>query len=348
ARRLLDKYGDSLKDIPRDENGGLHFFQLVRDWMVETLREDCTAMGISFDVWFSEQSLYDSGAIERAVAKLRELGVAYERDGAIWLRSSDFGDDEDRVLVRQSGAPTYLASDVAYAINKFIERGFDHVVYVWGPDHAGYIARLKAAVASLGIATDRCEVIIYQTVRFLRDGQPVRLSKRHGQAVPIREIVEEVGKDATRFFFLLRSVDAHLDFDIDLAKSQTEENPVYYVQYAHARIRSIEREAEARGFSLNGPADLSLLSDPAERELMRFIAEYPSLIVEATRQRAPHRLPHFAIAIARTFHKFYDRCRVLDPSAPDLSAARLALVRATGQVLRNLLGILGVSAPERM
>ena len=348
ARRLVEEHGDRLRDIPQDDEGGLQFFRLVRDWMVEMLREDCRAMGIEFDVWFSEQSLYDSGAIDRAIEKLREIGVAYEKDGAIWLRSSDFGDDEDRVLVRQSGAPTYLASDVAYAMNKFFERGFEHVVYVWGPDHAGYVARLKAAVAALGVEPERMEIIIYQTVRFLRDGEPVKLSKRHGRMVPIREIIDEVGRDATRFFFLLRSVDAHLDFDIDLARAQSEENPVYYVQYAHARICSIEREAAARGFKVEGRPALSLLTHPAEREVMRYIADYPGLIVEAMQQRAPHRLPHFAMDLARAFHKFYDRCRVLDESQAELSAARLALVRAVGQVLRNLLGILGVTAPERM
>ncbi len=348
ARRLLDEHGDKYRDVPRDDEGALKFFWLVRDWMVEMLKEDCAALGIEFDVWFSEQGLHDSGAVRRIVQLLGEQGATYERDGAVWLRSKQFGDDDDRVLIRQTGAATYIASDAAYAYNKFVERGFDHVIYVWGPDHAGYVPRLKAAVAALGVEPDRAEVIIYQTVRFIRGGEPVKLSKRRGEIVPIRQIVEEVGRDATRFFFLMRSVDAHLDFDIDLARQQTEENPVYYVQYAHARICSIQREAEARGFELTSRPNLNLLSHPSEIEVMRLIADYPELVTSAARNRAPHRLTHFAIDLARAFHQFYDRCRVLDAGKLELSAARLALVKAVGQVLRNLLGLLGVSAPERM
>lgn len=348
GQALAAEYGERYRDVPRDEEGALLFFSLVRDRMVEMLREDCDALGITFDVWFSEQSLYESGAVEVAVNKLVELGAAYERDGAVWLRSSDYGDDEDRVLVRQSGAPTYLASDAAYGLNKFFERGFDHVIYVWGPDHGGYVARLKAALAALGVPSDRVEIIIYQIVRILRGGEPVRMSKRAGNAIWLRDVIEEAGRDAVRFFFLLRSVDAHLDFDLDLATRQSEENPVYYVQYAHARTYGIQKEAAARGFPGPSTDHLELLSHPAERDLMRYIADYPELVSEAARQRAPHRLTHFALDLARAFHQFYDRCRVLDPSNPDLSAARLALVVATGQVLRNLLGLLGVRAPERM
>lgn len=348
ARELVAKHGDELRDIPVSEEGALRFFALVRDTMVEMLRDDCAAMGIEFDVWFSEQALVESGKVQQALASLAERGATYERDGAVWLRSKEFGDDEDRVLQRSSGATTYIASDAAYAMNKFIERGFEHVVYVWGPDHAGYIPRLKAAIAALGIDPDRAEVIIYQTVRLVRGGQTVKLSKRHGRIVPIREIVEEVGRDATRFFFLMRSVDAHLDFDLDLARSQSEENPVYYVQYAHARICSIKREAQARGFAETQRPDLSLLTHPAELELMRFVADYPELVSGAARDRAPHRLTHFAIDLARCFHQFYDRCRVLDEENMEMSRARLALVRAVGQVLRNLLGLLGVEAPEKM
>ncbi len=348
AQELVDRHGDRYRDVPQDNAGAHRFFWLVSDRMLETLREDCDVLGLDFDVWFSEQSLSDSGAVARAVARLKELGVAYEADGAVWLRASDFGDEEDRVLVRSSGSTTYIASDAAYAVNKFIERGFDHVIYVWGPDHAGYVARLKAAVAALNVATDRAEVIIYQTVRFLRGGEPVRLSKRQGSIVPIREIVEEIGLDATRFFFLMRSVDAHLDFDLDLASRKTDENPVYYVQYAHARICSILREAPSRGVEEATEPRLELLTHPAEREVMRAILGYPDLVSGAAVDRAPHRLTHFAIELARSFHQFYDRCRVLDAHEPELSAARLALVGAVGQVLRNLLGLLGVEAPERM
>jgi arginyl-tRNA synthetase len=348
AAELVAQHGDRYRQVPRDRQGSLLFFQLVRPRMVEMLREDCAALGIHFDVWFSEQELADSGAVHAVVERLRREGLAYEREGALWLRTTQFGDDEDRVLLRQDGTPTYLAGDVAYAVNKFVERGFDRGIYVWGPDHAGQVASLKAALAALGLDPNRAEIIIYQTVRFLRHGQPVRLSKRHGNIVPIRQIVEEVGRDATRFFFLLRSVDAHLDFDLDLARRQSEENPVYYVQYAHARICSIRREAAARGFPGPDPTALHLLSDPAERPLMRYVAQYPELVAEAARDRAPHRLPHYALEMARAFHQFYDCCRVLDAENLPLSRARLALVSAAGQVLRNLLGLLGVKAPERM
>ncbi|MCX7599394.1 MAG: arginine--tRNA ligase [Armatimonadetes bacterium] len=348
GQALAAEHGDRYRNVPQDEAGALLFFGLVRDRMIQVLQEDCDALGISFDVWFSEQGLYDSGAVEAVVKKLMDLGAAYERDGAVWLRSSAYGDDEDRVLVRQSGGPTYLASDAAYGLNKFLERGFDHVIYVWGPDHGGYVARLKAALAALGVEPERVEIIIYQIVRILRGGEPVRMSKRAGNAIWLRDIIEEAGRDAVRFFFLLRSVDAHLDFDLELATRQSEENPVYYVQYAHARTYGIQKEAAARGFPGPSTERLELLSHPAERDLMRYIADYPGLVSDAARQRAPHRLTHFALEMARAFHQFYDRCRVLDPANEELSAARLALVVATGQVLRNLLGLLGVSAPERM
>ncbi|MCD6351716.1 MAG: arginine--tRNA ligase [Armatimonadetes bacterium] len=348
AMELVGKYGDKYRDVPRDAEGAYQFFQLLADRMVEMLQQDCEALGLHFDVWFSESSLGESGTISKVVALLQERGAAYEADGAVWLKATEFGDEEDRVLVRSNGATTYIASDAAYAYNKFIERDFEHVIYVWGPDHAGYIPRLKAAVAALGVDPDHAEIIIYQTVRFLRGGEPLRLSKRRGAIVPIREIVEEIGLDATRFFFLLRSVDAHLDFDLDLAKQKTEENPVYYVQYAHARICSLQREAETRGFEQTSSPRLELLTDPAERDLMRAIMEYPRLVSGAARDRAPHRLTHFAVDLARRFHQFYDRCRVLAPEEPELSQARLALAQATAQVLRNLLGLLGVEAPESM
>ena len=348
GQALAAEHGERYRDVPRDETGALLFFGLVRERMIQMLREDCDALGITFDVWFSEQSLYDSGAVAAVVEELLRRGAAYERDGAVWLRSSDYGDDEDRVLVRQSGAPTYLASDAAYGLNKFFERSFDHVIYVWGPDHGGYVARLKAALAALGIQPERVEIVIYQIVRILRGGEPVRMSKRAGNVIWLRDVIQEVGRDAVRFFFLMRSVDAHLDFDLELAARQSEENPVYYVQYAHARTYGIQKEAAARGFPGPSVERLDLLSHQAERDLMRYIADYRELVSEAARQRAPHRLTHFALDLARAFHQFYDRCRVLDPSNRELSAARLALVVATGQVLRNLLGLLGVRAPERM
>jgi arginyl-tRNA synthetase len=347
ARGIWERDGAAHLGVPLDDSGGLYFARRVEDTMVSSLRQDCASVGIEFDVWFSEQSLHDGGAVEAAVKDFLDRGVAYEKEGAVWLRTGEFGDDDDRVLRRSNGAYTYIASDVAYAANKFA-RGFDHLIYVWGPDHAGYVPRLKAAVAALGKGT--CEVIIYQQVRFLEGGQPLGLSKRKGAIVSVRDLVGEIGRDATRFFFLMRSVDAHLDFDLDLARKQSQENPVYYVQYAHARICSIVRAGEERGIVRDAglAADLSLLVHPDERALMRKIAEYPNEVREAAAQRAPHRLTYYARELAQAFHQFYGSCRVLDLEAAAVSQARLQLTEATQVVLHNILGLLGISAPERM
>lgn len=350
ARRLKKQDDDAHADVATDESGALHFFSLVEEWMVEGLEEDCAAMGIEFDRWFRESELYEQDLVRQQVNKLLEGGTAYEKDGAVWLRTGDFGDEEDRVLVRATGSPTYLASDLAYAVDKFVTRGFDKVIYVWGPDHAGYVARLQAALAAIGVEAKQAEIIIYQTVRLLADGEALRLSKRRGNIITIREIIDDIGRDAVRFFFLMRSVDAHLDFDLDLARQQSEENPVYYVQYAHARICSILRETAERGVEILPLAqvDLSLLIHPDELALLRKIADYPELIQQAAVDRAPHRLPHFARDLAQTFHQFYSTCRVLDADQPTLSQARLKVVEGTQIVLQNLLALLGITAPEQM
>ncbi len=350
AQRIVKQDGDAHADVPADESGALHFFSLVEEWMVEGLHEDCAAMGIEFDRWFRETELYEQDQVRQQVNGLLQSGTAYEKDDAVWLRAAEFGDEEDRVLIRRSGSPTYIASDLAYAVDKFIKREFDKVIYVWGPDHAGYVARLQAALAAIGVKKDQSEFIIYQTVRFLEGGEPLALSKRQGNIITIREIIDDIGRDATRFFFLMRSVDAHLDFDLDLARQQSQENPVYYVQYAHARICSIQHEAAKRGFEVLPlqQVDLSLLTHPDELTLLRKIADYPQLIQQAALDRAPHRLPHFAGELAQTFHQFYSTCRVLDPDQPALSQARLKLVQGTQMVLQNLLGLLGITAPEQM
>ncbi len=347
ANGLLQAHGDKHLSIAMDDEGALTFARLVEDTMIDCLKEDCASIGIAFDVWFREQTLFEDDAVATEVRKLVDAGQAYEADGAIWLKAKAFGDEEDRVLCRSNGAYTYIASDLAYAASKF-DRGFEHLIYVWGPDHAGYAPRLKAAISALGRGT--CEIIIYQHVRFLEDGRPLGLSKRKGAIVSVRDLANEIGRDATRFFFLMRSVDAHLDFDLDLARKQSAENPVYYVQYAHARICSILREGKDRGISLEASesADLSLLTDPDEQALMRKIGEYPHEVGEAAQLRAPHRLTYFARELAQTFHQFYGTCRVLDPDAPELSRARLKLAHATRIVLRNILHLLGLEAPERM
>jgi arginyl-tRNA synthetase len=347
ALELKERDGEAHLAIAVDEEGGLAFARLVEPTILGWLREDCRAVGIEFDVWFSEQTLHQSDAVAKVVQEFVDRGVAYEKDGATWLRTRDFGDDDDRVLRRSNGAYTYIASDVAYAANK-LQRGFDHLIYVMGPDHAGYIPRLKAAISALGRGT--CEVILYQHVRFLEGGQPMGLSKRRGAIVSIRDLVEEIGRDATRFFFLMRSVDAHLDFDLDLARKQSQENPVYYVQYAHARICSIHREGVERGIISDAPsaADLGLLTHPDELALMRKIADFPGEVAQAAELRAPHRLTYFARELAQVFHQFYGTCRVLAPEAAELSQARLQLVQAARIVLHNILTLLGITAPERM
>jgi len=360
AQKLVDEYGEKYRDVPRDTEGALLFFHLVEDKMVEQLHRDCSAMGIEFDVWFSETKLHDEGLVEQQIDRLLDSGAAYEKDGAVWLRTGEHGDEEDRVLVRSDGAPTYIASDIAYAADKFYTRSFDRVIYVWGPDHFGYVPRMKAALAAMGIGIDRAEFIIYQTVRFLEGGEPLSLSKRRGDIVTIRELIEDIGRDAVRFFFLMRSVDAHLDFDLDLARQQSAENPVYYVQYAHTRLCGILREAEQADYvdhvvSEQGcpshsreEADLGLLTHPDELALLRKLADYPGEVLRAGQELAPHRLPHFARELAQAVHQFYTNCRVLDAENPEMSRARLELVEGARIVLGNILGLMGITAPERM
>ncbi len=360
AQELVDQHGEKYRDVATDTDGALFFFDLVEDKMVEQLRGDCAAMGISFDVWFSETKLHDEALVQEQIDQLIDSGAAYKKDGAIWLRTGEHGDEEDRVLVRSDGAPTYIASDVAYAADKFHTRGFGRVIYVWGPDHFGYVPRMKAALAAMGIDLDQAQFIIYQTVRFLEGGEPLSLSKRRGDIVTIRELIEDIGRDAVRFFFLMRSVDAHLDFDLDLARQQSAENPVYYVQYAHTRLCSILREAEEAdylGDAVSGQgcpspgkegADLGLLTHPDERALLRKLADYPGEVLRAAQELAPHRLPHFARELAQAVHQFYTNCRVLDRDNPAMSRARLKLVAGSRIVLANILGLMGITAPERM
>ncbi len=346
ARQLVARDGDKHLALPEDDEGAYAFFRLVEQDIVAEARRVMSLFGIEYDNWFHEADLYGAGAVDQEVQRLLATGAAYTRDGAVWLRTGEHGDEEDRVLVRSDGRPTYIASDAAYALLKY--RNFDLAIYVLGPDHAGYVPRLRAAIEAGGVDLSKVEVVVHQTVRLLRDGKPVRLSKRRGEIIGLDEVVEEVGRDAARFFFLMRSIDSHLDFDLDLAKRQSDENPVYYVQYAHARICSIIRTAEERGFAFAGEPDLTLLDTPAERALMRVIADYPHELRAATAARAPHRLTTLARDLATAFHQFYASCRVLDQDAMALSHARMALVTATRNLLAAELAIMGLSAPERM
>ncbi|MCX8007021.1 MAG: arginine--tRNA ligase [Coriobacteriia bacterium] len=362
AREILADEGEVWADRPAAEREA-HFKEKAYAQVLEHLRRVLHAFGVDFDVWFSERALHAPGPdggpseIERAIARLREAGHVFEHEGAVWFRSTAFGDDKDRVLVKADGAYTYFAADVAYHWDKFGVRGFDRVIDLWGADHHGYVKRMEAAVAALGFP-GRLEVIIGQMVNLFRNGEVVRMSKRTGEMVTFEELLDEVGADAARYFFLRRSTDQSLDFDIGLAKQQTNDNPVFYVQYAHARICSILRKAagdeaidEVDALAarlIPDDVDLSVLDEDAELALLRKIAEFPDVVDAAAEQRAPHRLTRYAEDLATAFHQFYTVCRVIDPGEPDVTAARLALCDATRLAIAAALRLLGVSAPVRM
>ncbi len=318
------------------------------DRMVEQQKADLAAFGVEFDLWFRERDLHEGQQLDEVIKFLQEAGYLYEKDGAIWFASTRFGDDKDRVMVKSDGEPTYLTPDVAYHWNKY-RRGFEHLIDIWGPDHHGYIARMRAAIQALGYPPDSFEVIILQLVTLLRHGEKVRMSKRAGRFISMKELLDEVGKDAARYFFLMRAPDSHLDFDMALAVEQSQENPVYYIQYAHARICSILRQAEENGVKLPAAAqaDLNMLETEAELDLIKKLAQLPEEIIEAAERREPHRIARYCYELASTFHSFYTHCRVLGEEEA-LQDARLVLVQATKQVLQIALGILGVSAPEQM
>jgi arginyl-tRNA synthetase len=316
---------------------------------VEKQKQTLKNYGLRYDTWFSEKTLRDSGAHEQIIQELKEKDLIYEKDGALWFKSTQFGDDKDRVLVKSDGEMTYLVPDIAYHKNK-LARGFDHLIDILGPDHHGYVSRLKAGVMALGYPEDILEVIIVQTVRLVRGEEVVKMSKRGGEFISMDELLEEVGKDAARFFFLMRSPSSHLDFDLDIARLQSNENPVYYVQYAHARIASIHRQAKQEGFiPASGPNEVkfSLLRDPSEIELMKLLATFPEEIWDIASAREPNRLITYLTNVASAFHSFYTRCRVLGEDK-DLSSARLYLSRLCQIVLANGLKMAGISAPDSM
>jgi arginyl-tRNA synthetase len=347
AKWIRQQYGDTV-DQGEPSEVLKRFEQWATSQVLQEQQRDLSDFRVQFDRWFSEQSLYDTGAVVRTLQRLREMGYAYESEGALWLRSTAFGDEKDRVLVRANGMPTYLASDIAYHLDKY-ERGYDLLVNLWGADHHGYVARMKAAVAALGYNPDQLVILIYQLVNLFRGAEPVRMSKRTGELITLREVMDEIGVDALRFFYLLRSHDSTLDIDLELAKEQSEKNPVFYVQYAHARICSIERVAAEQGvpFPTLEETDLSPLTHPEEVALVKRLAEFPEEVRFAGLQYAPHRLTTYAIDVARAFHRFYTECRVLSDDL-HLTKARLLLIRAARIVLHNTLALMGVSAPERM
>lgn len=346
AREILDEHGAAVMDMPEEDRAA----QCGRWGVAKMLERQMKAMddfNVTFDRWFAESTLHPD-KVAATLSALERGGHTYEKDGAVWLKSTDFGDDKDRPLVRANGVTTYIAADAAYHKDK-LDRGFHRLIDIWGPDHHGYVARTKAAVAALGYDTDRLTVLIHQIVRLYSGGELVVSSKRSGKVQPLDELVEDVGADAARFFFLMRDYQSPLDFDMDLAKRQSNENPVYYVQYAHARICSIERKAREQGIEATDAdtVDLSILSHVTEIALMRQIADYPDNLERFAADYAAHGLPRMAMEIAQAYHQFYTQCHVLGEDA-DVTAARLALTRATRIVLANVLGLLGISAPESM
>lgn len=310
------------------------------------LQKDLADFRVDFDVWFSETSLYKDGKVQVALDKLKANGHVFEEEGATWFRSTTFGDDKDRVLVKSDGSYTYLTPDIAYHEDK-LQRGFDTLINIWGADHHGYIPRMKAAIEALGYDRKRLEVEVIQMVNLLRDGEKVKMSKRTGNAVTLRELVEEVGLDAVRYNFAMRAGDTHLDFDLDLAVKQSNENPVYYAQYAHARICSILRQAEEKGFAVSTD-NLDTLSTEKDIEVLKKVGDFPQVVADAAKARAPHRITNYTQELAATFHSFYNAEKVLDEDHKERSEARLALITAVAQTIKNALKLVGVSAPEKM
>jgi arginyl-tRNA synthetase len=343
AREIVKNHGARFLELPR-EDALATLSKTATGMVVEWIRRDLAAMNVTFDRWFYEQDLYDGKVFERAMELLREHSHVVEREGAVWFRTSELGEDKDNVLIRSNGQPTYFASDVAYHYDKFLLRRFDKVINVWAVDHQGHVPRMKAMTRALGVDPDRLVILVYQLVTLTREGKPYVMGKRTGTYVTLREALDDVGSDALRFFLVSRSADAMMDLDMDLAKKEASENPVYYVQYAHARIASILRRAGQIDY-LDG--DARLLDQAAELALIRKMLLLPELVQTAVLQLAPHQLPFYAQELARTFHTFYDECRVVSDDKA-LTKARLKLVAACKQVLENTLTLIGVSAPEKM
>ncbi len=347
-KEYIEKYGDVCLKMDSEERQ-----KKLREWALEKnidrMKDDLEAYGIHYDVWFRESSMYESGEIRDVINELKDKGHTYESDGAIWFKATDFGADKDDVLVRANGLTTYFASDIAYHKNKFIKRGFDTVIDIWGADHAGHVGRMKAAMAALGIDPDRLVVILMQLVRLKMGGEFARMSKRKGNMVTLRDLVDAVGRDAVRFLFNMRSADSQFEFDMDLAIKESNENPVFYVQYAHARICSILRNASSIGTEVPALADVDMtrLNKDAEYQLMEKLSSYPEEIGQAALRLEPYRITHYASDLASLFHSFYTECRVIGEEE-EVMKARLVLADSTRKVLANALSLLGVNAPEKM
>jgi len=345
AGELVKRYGDKYLSMPEDR-AVAEIGQVGIDREMEQIRQDLETLGVTFDVWFSEQSLFKSGRYDSTMKMLRDGGYIADRENATWFTSSTMGEDKDNVLVRSDGTPTYFASDIAYHYDKFVVRKFDSVIDIWGADHQGHVQRMKVVLGALGIDPERLEIIICQLVMLRRGKEAVKVSKRSGDIITLRELLEEVGPDACRFVFLSRSADSQMDFDLELAIKQSADNPVYYVQYAHARISSILRNAQEKGIDF-GAGDTSLLISEPELTLMRSMARLPEIVETVALSHQPHHLPFYAQDLATVFHSFYKQCRVISEDA-DLTAPRLKLVQAARIVLARTLHLMGMTAPDKM
>ncbi|MEI3604255.1 arginine--tRNA ligase [Pseudogracilibacillus sp. SE30717A] len=346
GKQLAEQYKDEWVEKDREER--LAFF---RDYGLQyelgKIKQDLDAFGVYFDNWFSEMSLYKNDKIKETLEQLDQKGYIYEDEGATWFRSTDFGDDKDRVLIKRDGSYTYLTPDIAYHKDK-LERGFDKVINIWGADHHGYVNRMSAAIQALGYSTEKFGVNIIQLVNLFENGEKVRMSKRTGKAVALRELMDDVGVDAVRYFFTMRSSDSQLDFDIDLARSKSNENPVFYVQYAHARICTMLVQAEEKGFNIQKEFDVSLLTTDKEMDLLKHLAEFPQMIAEAAKREAPYRVTQYVYDLASYLHSFYNAEKVIDEQNEAVTKARIALMKAVQITIANALRILGISAPQKM
>jgi arginyl-tRNA synthetase len=345
AQEIIAEHGDKFQKISEIE-ALKQLGDIGIGKVKDKIKKDLTQLRVEFDVWFREQSLYENGQYDKVMAILRKGDHLAEKEGATWFVSSNLGEDKDNVVVRSNGAPTYFATDIAYHYNKFIERHFEKVIDIWGADHQGHVPRMKAVVAALGIDPEQLQIIIHQMVTLKRGGELVRVSKRTGDLITLEEVMEEVGVDACRFFFLARSASSQMDFDLELAKKQSQENPVYYVQYAHARIASIMRLVDEKKITFTD-GDTSLLTTEAELTLIRKLLHFPELIEMATLALEPHHLAYYAQELANTFHAFYKDCRVVTDDV-ELTKARLKLVMASKTVLAKTLHLMGMNAPDRM
>lgn len=346
GQALAEEYGDKFVHVPEEERHAfLRQYGLEKE--LEKIKVDLKEYRVEFDNWFSETSLYESDKVTETLTLLNEKGETYEEEGATWFRSTTYGDDKDRVLIKNDGSYTYLTPDIAYHQDK-MNRGFEKLINIWGADHHGYIPRMRAAIQALGYAPEQLDVQIIQMVSLFQGGEKVKMSKRTGKAVTLRDLMEEVGTDATRYFFAMRSTDSQLDFDMDLAVSKSNENPVYYVQYAHARVCSMLRQGQEQGMTFDTTTDLSALTSEKAYDLLKAIGDFPEVVAEAAEKQMPHRITNYVHDLASTLHSFYNAERVIDPEQKEASEARLALMKATQVTIKNALALVGVEAPEKM